>query len=315
MESGFKLISIGQVVKDKPLDDVYIEVYLTESMPTISGYLNTYEDVRHHIVNSKGKHVSSFTQRRKTIRARWINLYNSNRMTPPDVVTNEFVHIYQISGNDEYFWASISTNLRKKEKVVYQYSNKTKSLTEESVENESYYFIVDTVDKQVGLHTSDNDGEKSAYDLVIDTGEGILTIKDKQGNYINIASTNNDGILSIKVNDTVQISTKNIVEDGSDTHTINTNKQVMNNNTLVINVAEKCVINAPKFAIYGNGVEFVDLMSRTIQASMDEKHIGNLGVLTEISGSSRAEFTTLKNDVDKFLIGKDSDIGKKYIEP
>lgn len=312
MESKFKLISIGQVVKDKEDDSLEVDVFLPELMPSLNGVLTMAESIKNFSKSTFGEHVYTTIQKRKTIRAKWINMYNSNRITPPDVVANEYVHIYQNAGSDEYFWASIGTNLRKKERVINYYSNKNESKPNESCFEEGYYTMVDTKDKQIVLHTSDNDGEKSQYDFILDTGDGTVLLKDKQGNYIHISSTKNNGIQSININDTVQIKTANLVHDTSDTHTISTNEQVLNNNNLTINVSGNCTINAPKFGVFGNGEEIIQIIIDFIQESMDEQHIGNLGIPTMIHGESRAKLEKIKERLSKFLCGGGSNTGKKY---
>ena len=97
--------------------------------------------------------------------------------------------------------------MRKKEKVIYYFSNKNQSDVNAAKGDEGYYFLVDTKNKELVLHTANNDGEASAYDLVINTEEGIVTLVDVQGNYFELRSP--EGKLNVHINQDITITHNN----------------------------------------------------------------------------------------------------------
>lgn len=314
-QSKFKFISIGQVVKDKKEDDIYIEVYLTEMMPSIDGDYNQPDKFSVSNVSNTGKHYKDNISRAKTITAKWRNLYNSNRITAPDVVVGEMVDIYQYAGSDEYWWCSNGLNLRKKEKVLYYYSNKEKSDTMGKNGDQGYFFLVDTRNKQIVLHTADNDKEASKYDFIINTKDGEITIRDKQNNYIHLESVPEQGLMSISINDKIQYNTKHNVMNASEDVTINTKNYSINNESHVVNSSQDFTINVPKFAVCGNGDELIQILMDFVQESIDEMHVGNLGIPTAITGASRAKLMQIKSRLSKFKHGGKNTPGLQYAAP
>ena len=67
-----------------------------------------------------------------------------------------------------------------KEKVLIWFSNK--STIGPNREADSYYLLVDTINKIVHFHTSDNDGEACTYDIVLNTLVGKFMLKDNLNN-------------------------------------------------------------------------------------------------------------------------------------
>lgn len=204
LNTNYKMVGMGQVVKDKLEDGYSIEVTMVESMPTLEGDYNEKEKKSLNNVNMSGKTTSLQVEKGKSVTAKWLNLYNSNRITAPDVTIGEMVHLFQYAGNDEYYWASISTNIRKREKVIYGFSNKDDAKPNQPSGEEQYYMLVDTRNKEVVFHTANNDGEASWYDLIFNTADGIVTLVDQQGNYTELKSV--DGILNIRINNDIVIN-------------------------------------------------------------------------------------------------------------
>lgn len=207
LETNFRCLGKAIVTKDKEEDAYEVEVHLVEAMPSLEGDYNEVENKNFSYVDANNQTVSVQKDKSKTITAKWIGLYNSNRISAPDVVIGEMVYIFQEGGNDEYFWASTSMNMRKKEKVIYSFANKNDSMVNEESGDKQYYLVVDTKNKEIVLHTDSSDGEQSHYDFVLNTGDGIFTILDKQGNYQELKSV--DGILTIRINNDININHDN----------------------------------------------------------------------------------------------------------
>lgn len=213
-ESLFRFYSLGIVVETKPDNTDYILVTPIEVLNIQkSGSIKESKTVFEGKANKSDK-ASFNTQVSSTnyLKAKWISLNSSNRLSSPDVVKNETVLIYKFGDVDEYYWTTIFTEveLRRQEKVIYGYSNLKSGITKFN-RTTSYWVEVDTKAKFVHLHTSDNDGEATEYDIRIDTHTGILTIKDKRNNSIVLESvadkynitTNNE--INLKTSNTVNI--------------------------------------------------------------------------------------------------------------
>jgi len=144
------------------------------------------------------------------LRAKWLSIESSNRITAPDVVEGETVLLFKYDKIDEYYWITIfrEPTLRRLEEVVYAYSNLKDGLTKFD-RNSSYWIEYNTKKKFIHLHTSDNDNEASRYDIKINTKYGIVTIIDKQKNEIRLNSPT--GELDVNINNKVQVKSGTIV--------------------------------------------------------------------------------------------------------
>ena len=219
-DSKFKLYSLGIVAKDKPTTSDIISVMPIEHITDTTGDIkeeSNYESNSkdHKNVPNKTKAVS-----KNTIEASWICLGGSNRVSSPDVIAGETVLIFTYADTNEYYWTTYlrEPSIRRLEKVLYGYSNMRGGARSESFDREtSYWFEVDTLNKYVKLHTSDNDGELTTYDVLINTKEGVLEIKDGIGNSVLMSSS--EGSLTVTMNAKVTIKAPEIVLDGDVTTT------------------------------------------------------------------------------------------------
>ncbi len=218
--SKFTLYSLGIVAKDKATQSDVITIMPIEHITDTTGDINEevgYESnsVNHKQVPSKVKSVS-----KSTISASWISLGSSNRVSSPDVIAGETVLIYTYADTNEYYWTTYlrEPSIRRLEKVLYGYSNLRKGARSESFGRDtSYWLEVDTMNKYMKVHTSDNDGEYTTYDIVINTKEGKLEIKDGVGNSVEMDSAS--GELTITMNQKVTLKAPEIVLDGNVTTT------------------------------------------------------------------------------------------------
>ena len=219
-DSKFKLYSLGIVAKDKPTATDTISVMPIEHITDTKGDINQESDYEskakdHKKVPSQSKSVS-----KNTIDATWIPLGGSNRISSPDVIAGETVLIFTYADTNEYYWTTYlrEPSIRRLEKVLYGYSNMSSGARSESFDREtSYWFEVDTLNKYVKLHTSDNDGELTTYDITINTKEGVLEIKDGVGNSVLMNSS--EGSLTVTMNSKVTLKAPEIILDGAVTTT------------------------------------------------------------------------------------------------
>ena len=203
--SGLHIWSLGYVTEDIEEDEIYVTVFPMEHITDNDGDINKEETIT-DVVKDHEDNSSSYTLvKQQKIKAKWLPLASPNRLTPPTVCKGETVLIYRFGNTDKYYWTTIynELDLRKLEKVTYVFSNK-QTIEDESQLDKVYYFTMDTINKIVKLHTDDNDGEHTTYDVEINTKDGKLNIEDGNGNFILLDSPTNT--LNIKTNLAVTIT-------------------------------------------------------------------------------------------------------------
>lgn len=226
-KSGLQLYSLGIVTEDKAEDEDMIKVSPIEEFSMEKGKLK--EDDRKHktsLPDKEGVIIQAKSEGGAVLDAKWIPYGNSNRDTAPDVYKNETVLIFRFADTDEYYWDTVfrEPSIRRLEKVKYVYSNQPAGLVPYG-DDTSYWLLWDTRNKVVRLHTSDNDGEATTYDITIDTKYGELIIEDGMNNKIHLQSV--PGILDIEIENEINLKTKrfSLIADekiGLETSTITT---------------------------------------------------------------------------------------------
>jgi len=205
-KSNFTRFSIGYVEEDIEIGSSTIKVFVMEKLPNYSGELG---EKKEETVNNTapGESISTVSVKGVAIEAKWLNIGNSNRLTPPDVVKGELVDIYSYTKDDKYYWETLGSEIknRKNERAVFFFSNKKDNIVKDkSWLNKGYHFTIDTKNKYAKFFTSDNDGEKTWWDVLVDTGKGIFTIRNKNEQSIEINSENK----------TITTSSENITLNG-----------------------------------------------------------------------------------------------------
>ena len=257
--SGLKLYSLGIVVQDKQAGSDQIFVTPVEELPTIMGDFSKTTAQSSTIDNAQGGKKTTTATSQNTIVASWIPFGHSNRMTAPDVVKNETVIIFRYHDTSDYYWTTIfrEPSLRRQETVLYSFSNLKKGI-QAFDPTTSYWFLVDTVNKKVQLHTSNNDNEACTYDLIIDTSQGQLTVEDNLGNSFVLQSP--QGIATATTTEQIHAVTKHTRIDSSEDVTINTQQTTINTTqsitvntqTATVNASSSAMLQCPQTTITGN---------------------------------------------------------------
>ena len=189
--SKLRFYSLGIVAENKLLSSKEVEVTPIEEMPLLDGELAPVAfDYSAKAVDKLGSAYETTVQTTTTIKAKWLPLGASNRISAPDVRRGEMVVLYKFGDVDKYFWTTQNEDLklRKLETVIYAFSATTNEAAE--VNGENFYFIeISTHKKLITLHTSKAYGEPFGYDIQLDTGNGRLVITDDVGNYILLDSS------------------------------------------------------------------------------------------------------------------------------
>ena len=239
--SKLSIYSIGIVAKNKPLSSKIIEVTPIEDIPQSHGQLTDNQET--HSANStdaNGSAYSTEVSTTATVKALWLPIGISNRMTPPDVRRGENVVLYRFADSDAFYWTTLMDDmrLRKLETVIYGFSGTQDEGATNNAEN-MYFLEVSTHRKLIHLHTSKSNGELFSYDVQINGGEGFIQIQDHLGNYFQfnskdriIESSNIDGskitinkkTITLECTDSITLKTKDITFNGSKSITNNSEK-------------------------------------------------------------------------------------------
>ena len=222
MATKLQAFAIGKVAKDSDEDAWEIEVEPIEILPTYSGDLNKEDKSTKNGISPFGESGTSTTTKDQRILCQWLPMNDPYLSSPPQVFAGQNVMVWKYGNLDTHFWTKINPDgteekIRKKEKRIIWLSNQSNCSDDNTIEK-GYYFAIDTINKYVRLHTSDNDGESTTYDVSIDTESGMVAILDGAGNKIHLDSMG--GNLTITTNSKIEVNTKDA--------TINTDQATVN---------------------------------------------------------------------------------------
>lgn len=215
-ESAIKFYGIGIVLYDKIEGSTEIHAVPVEDMSQLQGKLReiVYDyDIK--VPDHQGIKRTDSMKGGVSLTAKWINIAESNRTTAPDVYAHETVLLVRVADSEQIYWTDMlnETSLRRLETVRYSFSNKSSGF-EPYDGDSSYWLEFDTRNKHVKLHTADNDGEYTKYDIEILTREGSITIKDDEGNSIFLDSRANR--LEVTTVDSMLFKTKKMDFEAED---------------------------------------------------------------------------------------------------
>jgi hypothetical protein len=190
VESLFHIHSFGYAAENKELDSMLLEVYPVETIAYTDGEIASFKDkVTSDGEDADGNKYTTEALVGNTIKAVWIP-FGSNRVTAPDVRRGERLLLWRYGDVDHYYWSTCGLDdvLRRLETVFYAWSNTRDESVKLLDETNTYYFHISTHLKLVTFHTAKNDSEPFAYTIQLNTKEGVLTISDDIGNYIQLDS-------------------------------------------------------------------------------------------------------------------------------
>ncbi len=189
--SELKLYSLGIVIEDKPVGSDFVMVSPVEVLNIQQSGLIKEQKTIFEGTHKKadGTGFATEMKARNYLKAKWLPLGHSNRLTAPDLVKNETILLFKFGDVDEYYWTTIfrEVELRRQETVLYGFSNLKAGISAFD-KTTSYWLEVDTRKKTIKFHTAMNDGEFTEYDIIFDTKQGNVLFTDKRGNYIYLDS-------------------------------------------------------------------------------------------------------------------------------
>jgi hypothetical protein len=190
--SKLQLYGLGVVARNKPLDSQIVEVVPIEDSPMLDGELtDNIAPIVSKGSSSDGSVYETNVDTTTSLKAIWLPIGISNRVTPPDIRRGETIVLYRFADVDKYYWTTLQYDmkLRKLETAIFAFSNTQKEATDGAADT-TYYFEVSTHKKIVHLHTSKSDGEPFVYDFQLNTRDGNFIFQDDIGNFISFDSKN-----------------------------------------------------------------------------------------------------------------------------
>jgi len=207
-----------------------------------------------------------------------------------DVLDN--MYFIEISTRDKLLHLHTSTN--DGEYTTYDFKLNTK---------EGYFQILDGKNNEIKLDSTIDslfihmEGQATTYDLKILGDDGITTLIDGRGNEITLDS--NSDTLTIKTNSTVNVQTENINEDSTN-HSIQTTNYTANSSNHSITTSNYSVnaansnmessgsfsITSSGYSVKSNNVELIETLIELVNYIIQEQHVGNLGIDTNLTDAS-----------------------------
>lgn len=245
-QSKLRFFSVAIVLHDKELKSDYIYCSAMEQMSLSEGKLNEVEIKRETTLpDREGVSHTTETVSNLKIKAKWIPFSDPNRITAPDVIKNETVLLWKYADTDDFYWCTMfrEPKLRRLETVLWAFGNIPK-FGEAWDKATSYWMEWSTHEKRVQIHTADNDGEVTTYDIIIDSGNGSVTITDGPGNMFQLNTNQNEVLMKTAEDAHITITGRNILTD--------CDQYVINCKTLEINASDSVTINSPQTTVNGN---------------------------------------------------------------
>lgn len=183
--SKLHFYSLGIVAKNKDLDSHLIEVAAIEDNSYMDGELtDQIEEVEGEGTDKDGNSFKTKVKTTNSIKAKWMSFTDTNRLTSPDVRRGERVVIWRFGDTDQFWWCTQEQDnkLRRLETVIWGFSNCSKE-NEVADHTNMYWLEISTHRKIIRFHTSKNDGEPFAWDIQLDTKNGVFVIDDNDGGY------------------------------------------------------------------------------------------------------------------------------------
>lgn len=197
-------LGIATVAATKQTNSNEIMVHSSFFSPTADGRaLAQTEMQQESSLNADGVEETSKSLVANTLPAKWGPIGDPNRKTAPDVREGSQVAIYQVSGQNQLYWTTYGFNAdtHRLETVIWGF-NANPALAEDTPFSVDDYtmFKVSTHEGLVQLRTSQANGEKSSFDLMINGRDGRIDIRGSEGSILSVDDpehtftyTNKDG--------------------------------------------------------------------------------------------------------------------------
>lgn len=213
-------IGIGIVAVPLTHGKRVIGVHLPGQLPHVSGEMTLNPGMMTvRGKDSKGQPYISKVETNSVISAEWWP-DDHNQVTAPLVQTGQRVQVWRNAKTDTYMWrsANMDPSLSVQETVVKMYAAKGKDGKEGTLTPEnSYSTSFSTANKEISLKTSKANGEPVAFDIQVNTKDGVILYKDDKGNLCHFDAVQNRITMKNANGSIVDLDKSNITMEAPDT--------------------------------------------------------------------------------------------------
>lgn len=224
-----KYIGIGLVSTPLTHGKRTIGVHLPGQFPFMSGEITLNPGMMTTKgKDSRGRPYIAKVETNSVITAEWWP-DDHNQLTAPMVQTGQRVQIWRNAKTEMYLWrsANMDPSLSVQETVVKAYAAKGKDGKEETLTPEnSYMTSFSTANKEISLKTSKANGEPVAFDVQINTKDGVILYKDDKGNIVQFDAVENRITAKNANGSYLDIDKNNVTVEAPDTINIKAGKQI-----------------------------------------------------------------------------------------
>ena len=183
-------LGTGTVTATKDTNTNEIMVYAPWLFPQAEGRLTAQaERVERTSLNAAGETVRSTSLKSNSIPATWKKMDDSNRITAPDVREGSTVAIYQVPGQNTYYWTldGVNPNTFRMETVSYGWNANPHVGENGDFDVDNFYMLnIDTRSGLLQLRTSGANNEQTTADIQINTADGTMTFGFQNGMMITV---------------------------------------------------------------------------------------------------------------------------------
>ena len=195
-ESIFHPYGLGIVLSAKYTAPYAIKAYPLEDLPFMGGELKVYEsddkDFEYNIVGDDGQEIKKKVKFKQSnyIDAVWKQ--HTNRVTAPKVRPGEQVQLYQVGDTDQYYWDVLGRDdvLRQGENAVWAFdaTGHPKQNADYTIHAGNSYMITIKTDgdNKIEITTSKIADEYCTWNILLDTNNGELVIRNEKGDVFSI---------------------------------------------------------------------------------------------------------------------------------
>lgn len=224
MESSqLKLYSMGRAAENLKIGSTTLEVVPIEHLTMLDGELKsnpTPTTVTGQ--DAAGNTTSTTVTLDNSVTAHWMP-NSSNQITAPCIRRGERVYLYRFADQDTFYWndTGLDRKYRKLETATYVWNATQDESDNSQTPTNHYYMEVSAHKKAITLGTSKANGEKTAFTVQLNPGDGTFTIADDLGQIVFMDSINhvihainadqsevtlNKQVITIQCQDTVNLT-------------------------------------------------------------------------------------------------------------
>lgn len=181
-------LGIGTVTATKETNTDEVMVYLPSMSPSADGRaVATVTTIEKKSKNAYDEETTSTSLSSNSFPAKWGPMGDTNRITPPDVREGSKVAIYQVDGQNTYYWTTFGVNsdTMRLETVIYGFQANPAMGEDTPFNIDNFYtFTVSTHEGFFALRTTQANGEKAAFEIKLDAMNGKIMVGGSHKNYM-----------------------------------------------------------------------------------------------------------------------------------